>query len=271
MIKRGSKGKKNIIILSSIVFLSFVLMTINIRTTAGSLFLEKAVAWVVAPIQSGFTNTVNAISGMFRHYFFLVGVAKENEHLKQNIDSLKKRNVELAEQILWQDRVVGLIEYKEQSNNKAILASVIGRDATQWSKEIFINKGTQQGVGERMAVVTDAGVVGHVVQALATSSMVLLISDSRSAVDALFQETRVFGVVAGTGQSFCDMKYVPVSAKVEIGDRVLSSGLGGIFPKGLVVGTVTQVKKKKQGLFQEIMVTPKADLARLEEVLVLLP
>ena len=88
---------------------------------------------------------------------------------------------------------------------------------------------------------------------------------------SLFQDSRVAGIVSGTGQDFCDMKYVPIATKVEVGDKVLSSGLGGIFPKGLVVGTVTNVKKKKQGLFQEITVTPKADLARLEEVLVLLP
>lgn len=271
MIKRESKGKRNIIILSSIILLSFVLMTINIRSTSGPLFLEKAVGWVVAPIQSVFTKVVSSVSGVFRHYFFLANVAKENELLKQDIDGLRKHNNELIEQILWQNRVGGLMEYKEQRDHRALLASVVGRDATQWSKEIFINKGTQQGVKESMAVVTNAGVVGHITQALATTSKVLLINDSRSAVDALFQETRVSGVVAGTGQSFCDMKYVPISAKVEAGDMVLSSGLGGIFPKGLVVGTVTQVKKKKHGLFQEIAIAPKADLARLEEVLVLLP
>lgn len=270
MIKRESKAKKNLIIFSSIILLSFVLMTINIRYS-GPLFVEKTVGWVVAPAQRMFTNTRNAVSAVFNHYFFLVNVAKENEHLRRDIDALKKQNTDLAEQILWQDRVGSLIQYKDQSDYKSILASVIGRDATQWSKVIFINKGTNHGVAENMAVVTDAGIIGHITQALPTSSKVLMLNDSRSAVASLFQETRVSGIVSGTGQDFCDMKYVPVSAKVEIGDKILSSGLGGIFPKGLLVGTVTNIKKKKQGLFQEITITPKADLARLEEVLVLLP
>lgn len=271
MIKRESKGKKNLIVLSSIILLSFVLMTINIRYSGGPLFFEKAVGWVVAPAQRMFTDARNSISGVFNHYFFLVNVARENEQLKRDIDSLKKQNTDLSEQILWQDRVGDLVQYKEQGEYKTMLASVIGRDATQWSKVIFINKGTAHGLVENLAVVTDAGIIGHITQALATSSKVLLLNDSRSAVAALFQETRVAGIVAGTGQNICDMKYVPVTAKVEVGDKVLSSGLGGIFPKGLLVGTVTNVKKKKQGLFQEITITPKADLARLEEVLVLLP
>lgn len=271
MFKRESRGKKNGIILSSIILLSFVLITINIRSARGPLFLEKAVGWVVAPMQNLLTDIRNSIARVFNHYIFLTNVARENEQMAREIDMLKRRNVELLEQIEWQDRVGNLMQYKEQQEQKAVLASIIGRDATQWSKVVFINKGTQQGIQENLVVVTNAGVIGHVTQALSTSAKVLLINDSRSAVDVLFQESRIPGVVAGTGQSYCDMKYVPITAKVEVGDSVLSSGLGGIFPKGLMVGTVTHVKKKKQGLFQEITIEPKANLARLEEVLVLLP
>lgn len=270
MYKRLAKGKKNIVILSSILLLSLVLMTINIKSPKGAFFLESVIAWTVSPIQKLFTRTVDAISDIFSHYVFLVNVTKENDALHREIDSLRARNNELIERMYWQGRVGDLLNYRENYPKKTLVASIIGRDATQWSKMVFIDKGTRQGARENQAVVTDAGVVGHVMQAMGNSAKVLLIVDSRSAVDALFQESRVSGVVAGTGQNWCDMKYVPYSAKVEVGDVVLSSGLGGVFPKGLVVGRVTHVKKKKQGLFQEIAVAPGADLARLEEVLVLL-
>ena len=105
---------------------------------------------------------------------------------------------------------------------------------------------------------------------LFTTSKVLLTIDSRSAVDAVFQQSRIAGVVVGTGQKQCQVKFVPNTAKVQVGDRVLSSGLGGVFPKGLVIGTVSQVIRKKQGLFQEIMLTPSSDFSNLEEVLVFL-
>lgn len=152
-----------------------------------------------------------------------------------------------------------------------MVASVIGRDATQWSKVVTVNKGTQSGLRDHLAVITAAGVIGQVINAGLNTSKVLLIVDGRSAVDALFQNSRVSGVVVGMGEDACQMKFVPNTADVKVGDSVLSSGLGGIFPKGLVIGKVSQVSRKKQGLFQEITLTPSADLSRLEEVLVLLP
>ena len=118
---------------------------------------------------------------------------------------------------------------------------------------------------------TDAGVIGHIIQASAKASKVLLITDSRSAVDSLFQETRNTGVTVGTGQGVCKMKFVPTWADVNIGDKVISSGLGGIFPKGLMVGVVVDVVKKKEDLFQDITVAPSADLSQMEEVVVILP
>ncbi len=151
-----------------------------------------------------------------------------------------------------------------------VVATVIGRDATQWSKVVILNKGTRDGVRPNLAVVTDAGVIGHVIQASGGTSKVLLVTDGRSAVDSLFQESRVSGVVVGTGEDHGEMKYVPKEAEVHVGDKVLSSGLGGTFPKGLRIGVVTHVTKKKQGLFQDILIAPSADLTRLEEVLVLL-
>jgi rod shape-determining protein MreC len=118
--------------------------------------------------------------------------------------------------------------------------------------------------------VTNSGVIGQIIHAGLTTSKVLLTIDSRSAVDALFQGSRVSGVVVGTGEKQCQIKFVPNTAEIKVGDQVLSSGLGGIFPKGLVIGSVSKVVKKKQGLFQDIILAPSSDLSNLEEVLVFL-
>jgi rod shape-determining protein MreC len=117
----------------------------------------------------------------------------------------------------------------------------------------------------------NAGVIGHVIHSSPNSSKVLLITDGRSAVDSLFQETRESGITVGTGENICEMKFVPISAKINLGDKVISSGLGGVFPKGLVVGRVVDIVKQSQELFQDIMVEPSADLSNIEEVIVLLP
>ena len=108
-----------------------------------------------------------------------------------------------------------------QGNPESIseAASIIGRDATQWSKVVFINKGVHQGINENYAAVTHLGVIGHVIQANRNSSKILLITDSRSAIDVLFQDSRVSGVVVGTGGDLCDMRFVPIDAVVHVGGR----------------------------------------------------
>jgi len=162
------------------------------------------------------------------------------------------------------------MSYKEERKKESLVATVIGRAATQWSKVVFIDKGTQHGVRTYSAVVTNSGVIGQIIHAGPTTSKVLLTIDSRSAVDSLFQGSRVSGVVVGTGEKLCKIKFVPNTAEIKVGDRVLSSGLGGVFPRGLVIGTVSKVVRKKQGLFQEITLAPSSDLSNLEEVLVFL-
>lgn len=271
MLNKEAKGKNFVIVLSAIFIVSFILMTLNIKSKKGPVLFESVFAWIVSPFQTVFSQTLHSISGAVDHYFLLVDLVKTNEDLQRKLDNLTKQNNQLRERLYENQRVLGLLERQGSRSERMTVASVIGRDATQWSKALFIDKGTKHEVHENFAVVTDLGLVGHIIQATPNTSKVLLINDSRSAVDALFQETRVSGVVAGTGGETCAMRHVPIDAVVNVGDKVVSSGMGGIFPKGLLVGTVSHVMKRKQGLFQEITVTPEADLSRLEEVLVLLP
>ena len=161
--------------------------------------------------------------------------------------------------------------FLDKDERPFVIAKVIGYDATQWSKVIFINRGTNHKVQKNASVMNNAGVIGHVIHSSPNSSKVLLITDGRSAVDSLFQETRESGITVGTGENICEMKFVPISAKINLGDKVISSGLGGVFPKGLVVGRVVDIVKQSQELFQDIMVEPSADLSNIEEVIVLLP
>lgn len=233
-------------------------------------FLDSIAGLILSPFQNLFTSTVQSVSDGVDHYFDLVNVSKENERLKSEVERLINEKNELIEKIARQKRVAGLVAYQDDRKKESLVASVIGRDATQWSKVVVIDKGSQHGIKKHLAVVTNSGVIGQIIHAGLTTSKVLLTIDSRSAVDALFQESRVSGVVVGTGEEQCQIKYVPNTADIKVGDRVLSSGLGGIFPKGLFVGTVSKVVKKKQGLFQEITLTPSSDLSKLEEVLVFL-
>ena len=213
---------------------------------------------------------VNSVEDAMDQYVFLGNVSIENEKLRNEINILLGQNNELREKALQLRRVAELMKYQENAGQKKTVATIIGRDATQWSKMVFINKGTRHGVHKNLPVVTGSGVVGHVIQATRSVSKVLLIIDNRSAVDALFQDSRVTGVVVGAGEGLCKMKYVPIGASMKVGDRILSSGLGGIYPKGLLVGTVISFSKGREGLFQEVTIKPSVEFSRLEEALVLL-
>ena len=247
------------------------LMSLSVKQQKEISYLDSLASLIISPFQSLFTKSVQSVSDVINNYFYLVSVSKENERLKLEVDKLVNENNELIEGISRQKRLEGLMAYQGDRKKNSLVASVIGRDATQWSKVLIIDKGSLQGVKKYLAVVTNSGVIGQIIYAGPNTSKVLLTIDSRSAVDSIFQDSRVSGVVVGTGKEQCQIKYVPNNAKIKVGDRVLSSGLGGIFPKGLFIGTVFQVVKKKQGLFQEITLAPGSDLSKLEEVLVLLP
>ena len=264
-------GKNPLIFLACIVLVSLLLITVSIRYDKGNLFFESVIVRIFSPIQSLLTQARTSISDLLDRYFFLTEVSRENDRLLKEIDLLTRRNSDLLETVKQQGRIKKLQGTNKKEKVKSLTALVIGRDSTQWSKMIFIDKGTDDGIRGNVAVVTDAGIVGHIIHSTATTSKVLLITDSRSAVDSLFQNTRVPGVSTGTGEDLCEIKFVPIDAELKVGDRVISSGLGGIFPKGRMVGTVVGVAKRKQELFQDVVVAPSVDLSRLEDVLVLLP
>ena len=264
-------GKNPLIFLACIVLVSLLLITVSIRYGKENLFFESVIVRIFSPAQSLLTQARTSISDLLDHYFFLTEVSRENDRLLKEIDLLTRRNSDLLETIKRQERIKKLQGTNKKEKVKSLTALVIGRDSTQWSKMIFIDKGTDDGIRGNVAVVTDAGIVGHIIHSTATTSKVLLITDSRSAVDSLFQNTRVPGVSTGTGEDLCEIKFVPIDAELKVGDRVISSGLGGIFPKGRMVGTVVGVAKRKQELFQDVVVAPSVDLSRLEDVLVLLP
>ena len=271
MPNRQPQRKHFIGFLASILIFSLVLMTVNVRYEKSNLFFESIVVWFFSPIQNLLTSTTSYVSDAFDHYFFLVETSKENDRLLLKVNLLSKKNNELIERNKLLERSDNLIEFLDKDERPFVIAKVIGYDATQWSKVIFINRGTNHKVQKNSSVMNNAGVIGHVIHSSPNSSKVLLITDGRSAVDSLFQETRESGITVGTGENICEMKFVPISAKINLGDKVISSGLGGVFPKGLVVGSVVDIFKQSQELFQDIMVEPSADLSNIEEVIVLLP
>jgi rod shape-determining protein MreC len=199
----------------------------------------------------------------------LVDVRRENIVLRSSVKLLNERIVAGNEALVANARMKALLDLKVTLPLPSLAVSVIGEDSSAWFKTLVVDRGSADGLLEGMPVVVAGGVVGRLVKVAPQSSRVLLLTDHASAIAALVQRSRARGVVRGAGEGRCSLEFTVRDEDVKVGDTVISSGIGGVFPKGLAIGEVTMVKKGEYGVFQTIEVRPTVNLGKLEEMLVL--
>ena len=167
-------------------------------------------------------------------------------------------------------RLKRLFNFQETLNKGVVAAEVIGRDPSPWFKTIIINKGRREGVERGMPVVIPEGIAGLVTDVAKTHAKILLVIDQNSAVDAMIQRTRARGIIKGDPSGRLQLQYVLRKHDIHEGDVVISSGLDGVFPKGMPVGTVVKVVRNRRGMFQQIEVEPVVNFAQLEYLAIIL-
>lgn len=231
---------------------------------------EQFVIEITAPFQKLIKQTTKSTEELWLNYFRLVGVHQENTQLKNEIHALKMANSRYRELLATQERLEELLQFKQTINRPVLAAQVIGRDPTGWFKSVIIDKGKWAGLRLDMPVVNAFGVVGRVVSVSSNYAKVLLIIDQNSAVDCLVQRSRDRGMLKGLMSEICKLDYVAKSNDITVGDIVVTSGLGGVFPKGLPVGRILDVKEISGELFKDIKIRTAVDFSKLEEVLVIL-
>lgn len=225
---------------------------------------------VIGPFQTVISNVSSYVSGFWGKYIGLINVRQENEQLRQELQKYKVANIEYREAVATNIRLQKLLELKESLPPPTMTAEIIGKDPSLWFRTLTINRGSSDGVQKGMPVVTVEGVVGQVLTSSPNYSKVLLATDPNSAIDIITQKTRVQGIVKGLGREAFALHYVLKSAVVEKGDYVLTSGLGGVFPKGLMIGTVSDIKKSRRGMFQDIEIEPAVDFSQLEYLIIIM-
>ena len=225
---------------------------------------------LIAPFQEAVSRSIRFVKDIWIHYFFLIETAKENDNYKNALRHSVEKNNLYKELNLSNARLRSLLDFQKTITSKVIAAEVIGKDPSPWFKTIMINKGKDDGVKKGSAVVSPEGIVGQVAAVSAHNSKVLLIIDPNSAVDALVQRSRARGIIKGEFANRCVFNYVLRKKEIKVGDTVVSSGLDGVFLKGLPVGQVSDVVKPNSGIFQEVTVIPCVDFEKLEEVLIVL-
>lgn len=263
--------RKNLLRITAgcILLAALLFYSLNIRQKESTNSFERVVLGIAAPIAEVVSRVDAFFSGIWDNYVFLVGVQKENVKLRDTVGKLNTRLISDRENLLENERLKKLLQLKEAMDSPTIAASVIGEDATPWFRTVIIDRGSVDGIREGMPVVASAGIVGRIVRRAANSSRLLLITDHASAVAATIERSRARGVVKGKGAGQCSLEFSERGEDVKVGDIVVTSGIGGVFPKGIPIGEVTMVKKGEFGIFQTVELRPFVSMSRLEEVLVL--
>lgn len=256
------------LLIAATLFFILVVLSLSFKRAPVVVAVEGAIISVTAPVLKGLNLVGAGIKRVWSDYFYLVGVKKENAELRRRLEEYDQKEVRYQEALLEARRLEALLDLKKQLALPVTGARVVAYDPSQWTRCVIIDIGKREGADLGLAVLSKGGIVGRIVESYPHYAKVMLIVDRNSGADAMIQRNRVRGILQGKGGNRCSLEYVPKNADVEVGDLVLASGLGGIYPAGQTFGRVTQVDKKTGGPFQEIIVTPGENLSALEEVLV---
>ncbi len=228
-----------------------------------------ALMQLMRPFQAFEAGLSSELSGFAHAYFDLVGARRENIELRKQLAALATERTRMTELEVENRRLSDFLELREALDTKAIAANVIGNDATGLSRTLIIGEGSRDGLRRDMAVISTDGVVGKLILVAPDAARVLLIDDHNSALDAIDQRSRARGIVAGIIDDGMTMKYVDRSEDLREGDEIITSGMDGIFPRGLLVGRVKRVSQEGPGLFLNVEVKPAANFRKLEQLLIL--
>jgi rod shape-determining protein MreC len=263
------KNYKSIIFVALLFLVALIMLSYNTRHDKGGGFFRQIIMEAAAPFQKLAHVTVKSVGNSWDRYVSLVGLVEENKKLTKTISELEADLLFYKEGYSETERLRKLLALKESLGYSFIAARVIAREQGALSKTVIIDKGSFDGLKSGMPVIASPGLVGRVVHVSWNVAKVLLIIDETSNVDILLDRTRVQGIFSGAGLRGGKLKYIIKNQDVVTGDIVISSGMGGVFPKGLFVGKVRDVEKPNTELFLNISVTPYIDFSKLEEVLVL--
>jgi rod shape-determining protein MreC len=255
----------------AVIFLTTALLSISsrINNVERLAFIDWLLLEITLPFQKAVMYSTEALGGLIDSYVLLVNLKRENVTLKKLVAELREENNSLREKAIANERLQKLLGFSKKIPTPMVPVQVIGIDPSSWFRSIIIDKGTKHGVNRGMPVVSPEGIVGHVLQASAHCAKVLLITDFNSSVDSIIQRSRAKGLVEGNGENHCRLKFAPRTHDIQLGDGVVTSGLGGRYPKGLMIGRISKIKKMSYGLFQQAEIIPSVNFAKLEEVFVI--
>ena len=265
--------RRSRIMLVALVVSHLVVISHQVDGGQGASLLERGIFGVLYPFQWAVAASGRGVRGAFDSYVDLRGVHEENLRLQERLSHLETLLQEKQDRVQEAERLRETLGLREILPLTTVAAEVVARDGLPFYRVITIDRGAEHGVGVDAPVISPTGVVGRIIKVGPRGAKVQLLLDPQAAVGVLIERTRVGGVAAGRAgladetTPDLEMRFVPALADVKVGDVVVTSGLDGIYPKGLAVGRVRAVGQGT-GLFKEVRIEPSARFATLEEVLV---
>jgi rod shape-determining protein MreC len=260
---------KSLVLLAGVILLQVLLLAVQIKRDSQGRLIRVWTVGAVSPFERAGSYGFGWFRTAWRHYFALQNTTKENEQLRRENDALKLQIAQLQGKAAEADRLAALLNFRQSHTDVPMIsARVIGASAGTASQTIELDRGERDGIRRNMGVITPDGVIGKVIETYPHTSQVLLLTDKESGVGAMLADSRIQSPVGGTGEPLLSMKYVANDDEVNVGDRVITSGMDRIFPRDLPVGTIAEIKPGNP--FKQIRIKPAANLERLEEVIVLL-
>ncbi len=255
------------------IVLALPLISINMQQRPQeSHWLSKPFTLLGSAVSETFYGFSHGVKGTTAMYLDLINIKKQSEALQSHNNELQARLEKMNELLIENDRLRGLLTFKDQTKMSLIAAEVIGRDLVIDHSTITINKGTNDGLKAGQAVITTGGVLGYIFKPEPFTAHVMLITDRYAVVDGIVQRTRAHGIVEGKSQygSTLSLKYVEKTEDVKEGDLVVTGGLDNIFPKGFPVAIVESVEKKTFSVSLKVDLRPVVDPYKVEEVFIVL-
>jgi len=259
-----------VVVVSLFVLLALMSYQVTDPET-GQTVLASVAFRLFSPFQLIVSEAFGGVAGVFRNYIGLVGANKENVKLKRELDELKIQLEAQSQQNRENERLRRILQFGERLPYRAIAGEIIGRDPKPaMSETVTANRGGRHGIKREMPVVTPEGVIGITILTGPFTSKIQLITDASSSIGAMIQSSRTSGILSGTGNGRCVLKFLPINVIVQKGEAIVTSGQDGIFPEGLPVGRVVRTVTESE-FYRSAEVEPYQDFSSVREVIFLSP
>lgn len=255
------------------VFIVFILFIFALLTYQGvkreNNLVPRVPLYPLLVLEQGISFIIKRVENIFYTYIFIVGKEEENRMLSEQIKKFKQERNQYIEAKFENKRLRKMLELRSRRSDYVTSAEIFARDPTNWFQSLWISKGENEGISKDMIAISPLGVVGKVQRVMKSKSNIVLITNINSIVSVRLQSLRVEGILEGKGDDTCSLKYVPQDVPVAEGERVITSGLDGVYPEGLQVGYVKNVRKESGEIFSVIEVAMMQNLNAIEEVVIL--